>query len=150
VTRAGHAVVDAAYFAPRDSASRDCCTTMLARSDVYAGIIGRTCGPIADSRSDVSDVEHEFDTATALNLPRLAFLVKCDSPEELGTMPSTWDDARLEAFRRRLPEAGITIARVASPDRLELLLYQALVELEADSRSGRQTYIHARPPRMHD
>jgi hypothetical protein len=125
VARAGHAVIDAVYFAPQDRPPHDHSALMLARSDVYVGILGRRSARVME----VPDPEHEFDCATALHLPRLVFLVEWDPPAERSIRQSVRESTRMEAFRRRVKQAGITVGSVASPDRLELLLYQALVEL---------------------
>lgn len=127
VIRAGHALIDPAYFAAHDRTPGDHRTLMLARSDVYVGLFGRSFAIDAGA----TDPDHEFDQATALRLPRLVFLVEWDPPVDCSIRRSMRESSRLEAFHRRVKEAGITVATVGSPDRLELLLYQALVELRA-------------------
>lgn len=131
VTRAGHAVVDMAYFAARDTEPGEYSTAMVAQADVYVGIIGLRHGSPVRDRPGVSYTELEFEAATRRGLPRLVFLVKEDSRALPPTEQSEEERARQDAFRRRLRESGMTIATVASPAELELRLYQALVELGA-------------------
>jgi eukaryotic-like serine/threonine-protein kinase len=121
VKRAGHAVTDMKYFAARDTPPADYCRRMVARANVYVGIMGHHYGSPVRGNPDQSYTELEFETATALGLPRLIFLVDSDPPLD--------PDPRQRAFRDKLKAAGLTIAEVASPGDLELGLFQALVEL---------------------
>src|SRR6266702_4939297 len=93
VLRAGHAVTDMAYFAAHDSEPADYCTRMLARADVYVGIIGFRYGEHVPGRPELSYTELEFEEATALGLPRLVFLIRDGAGPALR-------DPRQEAFRR--------------------------------------------------
>ena len=76
--------------------------------------------------------ELEFDTADEAGLPRLVFVL--DEDADFGDPPTRVFDqeagrrARQRAFRDRLREAGVAVGTVASPDQLELVLYQALLE----------------------
>jgi tetratricopeptide (TPR) repeat protein len=130
VIRAGHAVTDMAYFAARDAEPADYCSDMTAEADVYVGIIGLCYGSPVLDRPGVSYTELEFETATEFGRPRLIFLVD----ESAESVPPTSEPAehrfRQEAFRRRLlTDAGVTVARIASPAALELGLLHALGEL---------------------
>jgi hypothetical protein len=145
VIRAGHAVTDMAYFAARDSEPADYCTSMVARADVYVGIIGLRYGAAVRGRSDLSYTELEFDAATALRLPRLIFLIRENATSLRPVRQSRKHGARQEAFRRRLQEAGVTIAWIASPTDLELGLHQALVELDWLE----STAVATQPPPVH-
>jgi hypothetical protein len=132
VIRAGHAIMDMAYFAARDCPPRDACRTMLRRSDVLVAIVGDRYGSNFDGRSCM---EYEFDTATTLGLARLVFLIEDSSAYLRPVHQSPEDMDRQNRFRARLLAAGITLARVTSPTKLELMLYQALVELESDLKA---------------
>lgn len=120
VMRAGHAVTDMAYFAARDTPPADHCRRAVAEADVYVGILGASYGAEVPGPGSRSYTELEFETATALGLPRLVFVLRdCGDP-----------DPRQEAFRRRLLEAGVTVGWATSPSELELAIYQALTELK--------------------
>jgi hypothetical protein len=129
VIRAGHAIADMAYFAARDGEPAESCTRMVARTDVYVGIIGLRYGAPVRGRTNQSYTELEFETATSLGLPRLVFLVRDDVQPAPGQSPEI--AARQAAFRNRLLEAELTTAWVTSPADLEIRLHQSLVELEA-------------------
>ena len=97
------------------------------------GLFGLRYGSPVRDQPQVSYTELEFDTATEAGLPRLVFIL--DEDAELRIPPSRVSDReaghreRQRAFRERLRhEAGVTVGKVANPDRLEMLLYQALVE----------------------
>jgi WD40 repeat protein len=130
VIRTGNAVTDMAYFGVRDRRPADHSVRMVETADVYVGIIGLRYGSPVQDRPELSYTELEYETATRLGLPRLVFLL--DETAELPVPANLLIDRvygdRQEAFRARLQESGLTIAPVASPAELELLLHQALVE----------------------
>jgi multiple sugar transport system substrate-binding protein len=134
--RAGHAVTDMGYFPACDSEPGDHCTAMVARADVYVGIIGLRYGMPVRGRPELSHTELEFEAATACGLPRLVFLVREDAQSLLPEGQSPEHRARQEAFRLRLCDAGVTIAWVATPAELEIGLYHALVELREPAWEG--------------
>src|SRR5215472_6829800 len=136
VIRAGHAVTDMAYFTARDAQPADYCTSMVARADVYVGIIGTRYGTTVRGRPELSYTELEFEAATALGLRRLIFLIREDAP----SLPPADRDPRQAAFRRRVADAGVTVAQVATPAELEVTLVQALAEVQAEPAP------RARPP----
>ena len=132
VTRAGDVAADMAYFSARDDKPADYCIQQVQASDVYVAIIGFRYGSPVRDRPELSYTELEFEAATTARLPRLAFLLD----ERAPALPLPRDyqfDARYEdrqqAFRQRLQDSGLQVPRVASPDQLELLLYQALRDL---------------------
>jgi hypothetical protein len=117
-----------AYFTAQSTDPAEHCVGMVATADVYVGIIGCRYGSPARRYPKFSHLELEFNVASAVGLPRLVFLLPEDSLGPRGRLPN---EARSKqaAFRRRLQDAGLTTARVASPATLEAKLYQALVEL---------------------
>ena len=129
VTRAGHAVTDMAYFAAQDSAPSDYCTAMVAKADVYVGIIGLRYGMPVRGRQQQSYTELEFETATDSKLPRLVFLIREDATSLPPARQSAEHRARQEAFRHRLQEAGTTFVWISTPAELEIELFHALIEL---------------------
>jgi hypothetical protein len=139
VMRAGHAIVDMAYFAARDTEPADYCTEMVGGADVYVAIVGHRYGAPVSARPDLSYTELEFEAATTLGLPRLIFLVR---DGVTGMPPARQHADRQMAFRRRLQESDLTTAWVASPGELEIGLHQSLVELRAGRRVQRSS-----PPR---
>ncbi len=133
VKRARDAVADMAYFTARDEKPAANCTEVVRGCDVYVGLIGLRYGAEVRDRPGVSYTELEFDTATEAGLPRLVFML--DEHAALPIPPTRLIDedadrqARQRRFRNRLRDAGVTVCTVASPDRLELTLFQALREL---------------------
>jgi len=149
VLRAGHAVTDMAYFPARDTEPGDYCTAMVARADVYVGIIGLRYGIPARGRPDLSYTELEFETATTWGLPRLVFLIREDTGALAPPDQSEEHAARQAAFRQRLLDAGVTIAWVATPADLEIGLYQALVELRTGPWKAHASRVAPAPQLRH-
>jgi hypothetical protein len=131
VIRAGHAIVDMAYFTARDAAPADYSTAMVAEAHVYVGIIGLRYGAPVSSRPELSYTELEFEAAGERGMPRLIFLIRESSAFPVPASELAEHRDRQAAFRRRLEESGLTVAWVDSPTELELKLFQALVELSA-------------------
>jgi hypothetical protein len=132
VTRAGDAVADMAYFTAREDQPSAYCREAVRGCAVYVGLIGLRYGSPVRDQPEMSYTELEFDTADEAGLPRLVFVL--DEDADLGISPTRVFDqeaghrARQRAFRDRLREAGVAVGTVASPDQLELVLYQALLE----------------------
>jgi tetratricopeptide (TPR) repeat protein len=129
IQRARHAVTDMAYLAARATSPAAYCVDMVARSDIYVGIIGVRYGSPVRGRPDVSYTKLEFEAAGEHGQPRLIFLIREDSVHMPPADEPPERRARQDAFRARLQDAGLTAAWVDSPAELELALYQALVEL---------------------
>jgi hypothetical protein len=132
VTRAGDAVADMAYFTAREGQPSAHCREAVRGCGVYVGLIGLRYGSPVRDQPEMSYTELEFQAATEAGLPRLVFVL--DEHAELRIPPSRVFDqeadrrVRQRAFRDRLRAAGVTVRKVASPDELELMLYQALLE----------------------
>ena len=132
VTRAGNAVTDMAYFPARDDKPASYCQARVSECDVYVGLIGLRYGSPVRDRPEVSYTELEFEAATKTGVPRLMFLL---DEEAVLPIPAAmlldsdpdWQ-VRQRAFRHRLRDAGIMVAKVASPEQLELGLLHALQE----------------------
>jgi TIR domain/Domain of unknown function (DUF4062) len=134
VLRMGDAVTDVMSVSSRDSPyvlSQE----MVRSSDVYVGLIGFRYGSPVRERPDVSYIELQFQTAADAAIPRLVFML-----DENAVLPipaaKLMDEnpellVRQRAFRNRLLDAGITVARVASPEQLAAMLAQALMETRA-------------------
>jgi hypothetical protein len=131
VARAGDAVTDMAYFAAREGRPADYCRRQVSDCDVYVGLIGLRYGSPVQDQAEVSYTELEFEAATAAGLPRLVFLLDEDSalPIPAGRLldrdPGL--QARQQTFRGRLPQAGVILAMVTSPEDLEVKLLHALL-----------------------
>jgi len=128
VTRAGNAVSDMEYFTARERSPADYCWEVVRGCDVYVGLIGLRYGSPVRDQPSVSYTELEFNVATEAVLPRLVFLLEEDPvPSALpGEEPGF--PVRQAAFRQRLRDSGVTVRAVASPEQLELVLFQALIE----------------------
>ena len=134
VVRAGHAVSDMAYFVARDSQPAHYCLSMVAEADVYVAIIGCRYGALVPDDPRRSFTELEFDAATQLRIPRLAFLVH-DVGDAIGVEQPAEMVIRQRAFRERIQTSGVTTVWVRSPAELELALLHTLVEAAAASRA---------------
>ncbi len=136
VNRAGDAVTDMAYFPARDDKPAEYCQARVRASDVYVGLIGLRYGSPVRDRTETSYTELEFEAAAEAELPRLVFLLDEQAALPIPAAQLQDDDpgrrARQRAFRDRLRDAGIMMAKVASPDQLEVALLQALLEGRPD------------------
>jgi Domain of unknown function (DUF4062)/Tetratricopeptide repeat len=131
VIRADGVVLDMAYFTAREDKPANHCREQVGRADVYAGIIGFRYGSPVRDEPGCSYTELEFAAAGELGLPRLVFVL---DENVVLPLPGVFlsdpvHGERQRAFRDRVQEAGITVQRVDSPDRLETLLFQALTTL---------------------
>jgi transcriptional regulator with XRE-family HTH domain len=139
VIRAGHALVNMAYFTARDAEPENYCRAMVAEADVYIGIIGLRYGSLARDQLHRSYTELEYEAAIAEGLPRLLFLVCEGSPQLLPISPPDEHSLRQHAFRRRLlNEAGVTVAWVETAADVEVGVFQALIELRYGGTSSEQ------------
>jgi len=136
VIRAEYTVLDMAYFPAREGQPAAYCRQQLERANVYVGILGFRYGSPVRDEPDLSYTELEFQAATEQRLPRLVFLLDEDAVLRLprSYLSDPVYEERQQAFRARVKDAGVTVQRVESPERLELLLYQALTELQKQAR----------------
>ena len=132
VARAGGVVVDMAYFTAREDKPAVYCREQVGQADLYAGIIGFRYGSPVRDEPGCSYTELEFAEAGELGLPRLVFMLDENAvlPLPQVFLSDPVHGERQRAFRERVQDAGITVQRVDSPDRLEMLLFQALTSLQ--------------------
>ena len=145
VNHAADAVADMAYFSAAEHTPAQVCREAVLAADVYVLIAGFRYGSPVRDQPDVSYTELEFETASAAGIPRLVFLLDEHAEGPAGLFLDAHGGARQLAFRTRVKEAGLTTATVATPDRLETLLHQALTALQrAHSALGRVWTIPVR------
>src|SRR3954452_24299576 len=108
VIKAGDAVTDMAYFAARHDKPAQVCAEAVAAADVYALIAGFRYGSPVCDRPQVSYTELEHETAEALGLPRLVFLLGEGTQGPSGMFLDVEHGVRQHAFRARLMESGVT------------------------------------------
>jgi hypothetical protein len=148
VARAGHAVIEMAYYSARDEAPAAVDRAAVRDADVYVLIAGFRFGTPVPDRPEISHTEHEFDVATDAGMPRLVFLLSDDAHGPRELFEDRAHGARQDRFRERLARSGLTVATVISPHELETLLYQALMNLpgrpDSPSAIGRVWNVPAR------
>ena len=132
VSRAGGVVADMAYFPAREDKPAGYCREQVGRADVYAGIIGFRYGSPVRDEPGCSYTELEFAAAGERGLPRLVFVLDENAvlPLPQVFLSDPVHAERQREFRDRVQDAGITVQRVDSPDRLEMLLFHALTTLQ--------------------
>ncbi|WP_318306230.1 FxSxx-COOH system tetratricopeptide repeat protein [Amycolatopsis solani] len=126
VAAAGDAVVDMSAFTARDATPEQLDQEMLAEADIYVLIAGFRYGMPVRDRPDVSYTEQEFQIATDTGMPRLVFMLAEDTEGPPALIRDLQYGARQEAFRKRLPDSGLAITKVSSPDELAAKLERAL------------------------
>ncbi|MFN8082441.1 MAG: DUF4062 domain-containing protein [Kineosporiaceae bacterium] len=131
VERAEHVAVEMGSWTASSDTPEQVCRAKLETCDLYVGVFGFQYGTPIRQDPERSYTELEFDTATGLDIPRLAFLIAEDLtvpvPRDFYHDPDHGRSERQTTFRARVSDA-VTVARVHSPDDLERLLYQALTE----------------------
>jgi Domain of unknown function (DUF4062) len=124
ISRAGHVVLDMAYFTAREDQPAAYCRHEVQRADVYVGIVGFRYGSPVKDEPGRSYTELEFDAATELGLPRLLFVLDEDAvlplPKSLLSDPRYAE--RQRAFLERIMSAGTMVQRVRSPSDLATVL----------------------------
>nr|WP_225958012.1 FxSxx-COOH system tetratricopeptide repeat protein [Amycolatopsis lexingtonensis] len=148
VAAAGDAVVDMSAFTARDATPEQLDREMLAEADIYVLIAGFRYGTPVRDRSEVSYTEQEFQIATTAGMPRLVFVLAEDAEGPPALIRDLEYGARQEAFRKRLPDSGLTITMVSSPAELATKLERALTRVPRSRREsklvGRISNIPAR------
>jgi hypothetical protein len=139
VVAAGHTIVQLGEFEKDAQSPAKAIERLLRGCDVHVGLIGQRYGATAPDRLVPSDPELEFDTATALGLPRLMFLLDDDAAAD-GMRDEVFVDKALEerhaAFRQRLLDSGITVQLFRTSQQLGLLVERSLRELEERARKN--------------
>jgi len=139
VERAGHVVSEMGSWTAASLPPLDVCQDGVRRCEVFVGLIGFRYGtPVSDDPAR-SYVEAEFAAAAEAKMPRLMFFL--DEELEVNVPRQFWTDeeheSRQRAFRQRIANSN-TFALARSPRHLEILLFQALVELSAGQARLRQ------------
>jgi WD40 repeat protein len=136
VKRAGDMPVDMAYFTADPRPPARVCEEAVRSAEVFVGIVGFRYGsPVAD-RPELSYTELEFEEAGEAGLARLVFLLGEDAQGPAELFRDIEHGGRQEKFRNGLSGGWITVSTVSSPEGLETVLYQALVQRGCSGSGG--------------
>jgi tetratricopeptide (TPR) repeat protein len=123
-----------AYFTAREDQPAGYCQDQVRGCAIYVGLIGLRYGTPVRDQPEVSYTELEFQTAADEQMTRLVFVLDENAALPIPPARLLDDDpglvARQRKFRDRLMECGVTVAKVATPEQLEVLLLQALNEFQ--------------------
>jgi hypothetical protein len=132
IAAAGHTAVYPAHWSARQPPPVDVVAEQVRGCDVFIGLLGMRSGSVVTDSPGVSYAELAFDIASEVAVPRLVFLLDEDA-EDVVLPASTLIDQefsdRQDAFRERVRNSGLVTESFSTPSRLELLVYQALVDL---------------------
>ena len=139
ISAVGHVIVDMADFPAADQPAAQVCAEKVRGCDVYVGVLGTRYGSPVRDKPEVSYTELEFDTATAVGLPRLVFLLATAAADVgipiIELIDHKFGD-RQEAFRTRVQASGLVTQSFASPDQLGKLVERSLRELAEVRRAA--------------
>ena len=133
IGRAGMAAVDMRYFPAQEGPPVEYCRQRVRECEAYVAVVGLRYGSRVPG-AGYSYTEAEFREATAAGIPRLVFLLDENAPLPDGAADP--DRTAVDRFRRQLADAGLIIARFATPDGLEKEVFYALAEMAAARSSA--------------
>ena len=114
-----------------DRPPREACSRHIEESDAVLLVVGHRYGTLVPGEQR-SYTEFEFDEALRLQKPVLAFVATKVSVDPNTLNPN--DVERMAAFRERL--AGSLFGHFDSSDKLQTLVYQALIEWKSKKMEG--------------
>jgi hypothetical protein len=112
------------FFGARDKKPLETCLEEVTRSDVFIMFLGPRYGTI-DPSTDKSYVECEFDKATALDLPRFAYLMNEEHTFPIQHVSKGDDAIRLKKFKDRVT-ADLTVDFFTTPHDLAAKVFADL------------------------
>ena len=137
VSAADHAIGDMADFAATDQPPASVCIQKVKGSDVYIGIFSLRYGSPVRDQPEISYTELELNTATAMGIPRLVFLLDADSENHglpaMALIDREYGD-RQDGFLKRVRKAGLVLRQFRNPDDLKGLVERSLRELGQTQR----------------
>jgi hypothetical protein len=120
----GHHCIRMEDFGARDELATDFCSSKIAESDLFVGIVGHLYGSCPPD-SALSYTEGEYDASISNNKPKLMFIAPEDFPLPFNLHESDEKIQKQRSFRERVNKELIRDT-FASPDDLAARVIRAI------------------------